>query len=85
VDAVKDELTKRGEILGSCSKHLPDKEFLLTVLSSVNPDHKIFGKDFVAPPRNSDPKKHNGSLKNFTSLFGGLPAPSKHIKPNRRT
>jgi hypothetical protein len=60
MDAVEEELKKKGETLGSCSNHFPDKEFLLTVLSSVNPDHQIFRKDYVAPPRNSGAKKHNG-------------------------
>ena len=68
-------LRKEGSTLGNFKKHRPDKEFLLTVLSSLSPEHQIFTKSYTAPPRSSKtgpPSK----LKNFDSLFSGLPPPT---------
>ena len=31
-------------------KHLPDKEWLVTVIATLNPQDEIFRKDYVAPP-----------------------------------
>ena len=32
------------------SAHVPDKDWLIAVISSLNPDDEIFKKDYVAPP-----------------------------------
>ena len=37
--------------IGDTSTYLPDKDYLLTVLSTINPGHEFFAKDYKPPPR----------------------------------
>ena len=52
------------------SKCFPDKLWLLHVLSTLNPDHRFFQKDYMPPPR---PVKNKAlSVSNFDGLFTGI-------------
>ena len=44
------ELQKQRKTLGDCSKQMPDTGFLLTCLSTLNPQHRFFARDYSPPP-----------------------------------
>ena len=78
----KDELFKmlinEGHLaafdFGFDSKHQPDKEWMLTVIATLNPMHAIFAKDY-RPSRNVITNKtiSNCLIKNPKGFFEGLP------------
>ena len=39
------------------SKCMPEKEYLLTVLATIYPDHEIFERDYLPPPLNRPTRK----------------------------
>ena len=45
-------LASRGKLpLGDVSKHQPDIQWLLIILSTLDPKHRFFLKSYQAPPR----------------------------------
>ena len=53
------------------SKVVPDKLWCLHVLSTLNPNHLFFAKDYMPPPRRENKRERN-VLDNFDGLFDGL-------------
>ena len=51
IHEINNILNRNGNKLGDTSKYMPDKEFLLFSLSTLNPDHDIFKRSYVPPPR----------------------------------
>lgn len=64
--------------------HLPDKGWLLAVLSTHRPDHSIFGKGYVPPPR-SKKLDMQPSIQLPSDFLDGLPASRKVTKAKRLT
>ena len=54
------------------SKRLPDKTYLLTVLSTLNPKHFIFHKDYMPPPREKKETRKKFSLANSDGFFDNM-------------
>jgi hypothetical protein len=52
--------------------HLPDKEWLISVLSSMAPDDEIFKKDYVPPPRKNLIEEHK-TVRVPKDFMKGLP------------
>jgi len=74
IEAVSDELIEQNwRPLGITGNHLPDKEYLLTILSSIRPDHEFFAKDYKPPPRITKKKVNKGDLNSLAQLFEGMP------------
>ena len=53
------------------SKCLPDKPWLLFILSTLNPTHPFFAKNYVAPKKEKVPKM-GMALDNSDGFFSGL-------------
>ena len=54
------------------SKRLPDKTYLLTVLSTLNPKHFIFHKDYMPPPKEKKEARKKFSLANSDGFFDNM-------------
>ena len=64
------------------SMHQPDKDWLVAVIATMNPDDEIFRKDYVAPPI----KKRLQDVETITlpnELFEGLPKSTRKVKARR--
>ena len=69
--------------LGDFSKQQPNKDWLLKVLSTMNPKHYFFAKSYMPPPR---PKKRIAKrLGNEDGFFTDLPNRHRFTKVSRRT
>ena len=69
--------------LGDFSKQQPNKDWLLNVLSTLNPKHYFFAKSYMPPPR---PKKRVAKrLGNEDGFFSDLPNRHRFTKVSRRT
>ena len=72
-----------NKYLGDCSKQQPNKGWLLKVLSTLDPTHYFFAKNYMPPPR---PRKREAKkLGNEDGFFSGLPARHRYTKVSRRT
>jgi len=63
-------------------KHLPNKEWMVSVVSTLNPDDEIFKKDYVAPPV----RKRLRDIETIVlpnELFENLPKSSSKLKKRR--
>lgn len=57
------------------SKKQPAVDWLLLVLGTLDPDHKIFAKNYVAPIKDRERQKDHGIfVNNFDGFFSGLPS-----------
>ena len=54
------------------TKPAPDIKWLLDVLSTLEPNHLFFKKDYMPPKRSKDAKPHE-KLDNTDKFFSGLP------------
>jgi hypothetical protein len=66
LNEIHQELTKKGDArdLTYDSKHLPDVEWCVKALLALNPDHRIFDKDYV-PGVNEKGRKGQKLFSNF--------------------
>ena len=73
VDILNELLVQHKKNLTILPNHKPDVDWLLKLISTLDPEHFIFGKDYM-PNKNELLKKHYGQFvmadKNF---FEGLP------------
>ena len=63
-------------------KHLPNKEWMVSVISTLNPEDEIFKKDYVAPPV----RKRLRDIETIVlpnELFENLPKSSSKLKKRR--
>ena len=51
-------LSEQNSSIGPIDKYLPDTNFLLDSLASLDPSHRFFAKNYVAPAK---PKKADKS------------------------
>lgn len=56
--------------------HIPNKEWLLVVLSTLEPDHLFFKKDYLPPAKNEalSRAKESKVVNNADSFFTSLPS-----------
>ena len=71
IEELLKELQTRGLNMGIIDdKHLPDKEWALEVLGTLNPDHEFFRRDYQPPPKpGRREKKLDAPVDNFDGLF----------------
>ena len=65
-------LNLQGKTLGDTSKSMPDKNFLLTCLSTLAPRHKFFNSSYMPPVKHRSPQITK-QIPSYASLFEGLP------------
>ena len=51
VSEINRKLAPSGRTIGNTLKHVPDRPFLLVCLSTLKPDHEIFHRAYIPPPR----------------------------------
>ena len=71
---VKAILDLRRETIGNTSKHVPPTSWLLECLSSLDPHHRFFDKNFRPPPKIRREEPH--LLEGHEEFFNGLPCPT---------
>ena len=75
--------SKKGlNISWICDDHLPNKKWLVDVIATLDPDNKIFRKDYLAPPV----RKRLRDVETITlpaSLFEDLPPSTSKVKARR--
>ena len=69
--------------LGFPPNKLPDVQWALVTLATIQPNHRIFGKGYVAEPREVRPQFGGAIVNNADGFFDGLPP--RQGKPARRT
>jgi hypothetical protein len=62
----------------------PPMQWLMQILSTYEPDHKFFKKDYYPPPRPSKSKSRN-TIDNSSGIFTDLPPQLLHQKVKRQT
>ena len=85
------EINKRlvhvDKTIGDTSRHLPDQAFLLVCLSTLHPQHEIFHRAYIPPPR--EPRVDRPAPVTFDDpkgLFADMgPQPGKKPKSTSRT
>ena len=79
-------LAARGETLGDTSRGLPDLPYLIDCLATLQPDHRFFRRDYVAPPVRRK-KREAKQLVGLDDFFAGMPDPNQcRVKrPSMRT
>ena len=63
-------------------KHMPNKEWIVTVLATLSPDDEIFKKDYVAPPVRRR-QKDIETIMLPNELFDNLPKSTSKVKARR--
>jgi hypothetical protein len=64
------------------SQHMPNKEWMISVISTLNPEDEIFKKDYVAPPV----RKRLRDIETIVlpnELFENLPKSTSKVKARR--
>jgi hypothetical protein len=64
------------------SQHMPDKDWMVKVIGTLNPEDEIFGKDYEAPPI----RKRLQDIETIIlpdELFQGLPKSKSKVKARR--
>ena len=73
---LQEELKKKNRSLGHYltlpSAKLPDKKWMIMVLSTLEPNHKIFGKKY-RPPAPASKEETTVYISNHDNLFDDLP------------
>jgi hypothetical protein len=61
--------------LGIDAKHTPDKEWALTMIATLNPDHRFFKSDYTPKLHKEDQKteSHTWVVEDYSNLFADLP------------
>ena len=73
MEYVNIEVARLGRTIGDTSKRCPNKTWLIYVLSTLKPDHLIFRKDYLPPPRKMKMSRLENKLDNSDGFFTGLP------------
>jgi hypothetical protein len=88
---VKDVLLQKIETLCAAKQyniawidfqHMPDKDWMVKVIATLNPDDEIFRKDYVAPPV----RKRLQDIETIVlpnEIFEGLPKSKSKVKARR--
>ena len=63
--------TEKGLDIGATPKNMPDRKWLLNVLSTMDPDHEVFKKSYMPPA--PVPRRENKVVDNSDSFFDQLP------------
>ena len=66
----------KGKKFGIDFRHTPDKAWMLACISTYLPDHSIFGKSYVAPPRR-EKLVNKAEVEWPTNFLQGLPPSRK--------
>ena len=77
-------LTQRNTTIGDTRKGLPDMEFLLTCLSTLDSDHAVFSRDYIPPPRKNAVAAPKVKFTDPRGLFAGM-IPPKNGRRRRNT
>ena len=72
---MEEEAANAGKTLGFDQKHMPDKEWMLLVISTLNPLNDIFSKNYQPPHSNVKASVDaHIQVSNKGAFFEGLPA-----------
>ena len=70
----KEVVSSSGKNMGldPDDKHVPDKNWMLVIIATLNPDHALFQKDYV-PPKTEQEMEAIQYVRNEDNFWSGLP------------